>query len=123
MKKKSTTYSTLLLIIMCVCIATTTAYAAGTYTSTYDMKGGVFSDNITASEYIITSIVPRDGMLGGSIGVILATKHLYGWDGPVREVDSAKGGTVTYSCNGTYKIWLRNFTTMRVTGKVTFSWR
>ena len=108
---------------MCVCIATTTAYAAGTYTSTYDMTGGVFSDNITASEYIITSIVPRDGMPGGSIGVILATKHLYGWDGPVEEVDSATGGTVTHSCNGTYKIWLRNFTTMRVTGKVTFSWR
>lgn len=123
MKKKSTTCSTLLLIIMCVCIATTTAYAGGSYSSTYDMTGGVFSDDITASEYITTSIVPRDGMLEGSIGVILATKYWYGWDGPVKNVNSATGGTVTHSCNGTYKIWLRNFTTMRVTGNVTFSWK
>lgn len=121
--KKKTLFTILLLVVMCICITTSTAYAAGSYSSTYNMTGGVFSKDITASQYITTTLTPSQGSPGAVIGVILATKHWYGWDGPVKDVDSAAGGSVTHYCNGTYKIWLRNFTTIRVYGNVSFDWK
>lgn len=121
--KKAQMKSSILLVLICIIVATSTVYARGSYNSTYNMTGGVFSRNISAKKYITTTIVPKDGTLDGSIGVILAKKHWYGWDGPIKNVNSATGGTVTHKCNGTYKIWLRNFTTMRVTGNVSFDWK
>lgn len=120
MKKKR-----ILLSIICtmMILMTTVPVFAGSYESTYTMTGGVFSRSITATQYIKTIVMPSVGTPGSSIGVILATKQWYGWDGPVQMVDSAYGGTVTHNCNGTYKIWLRNFTTTEVKGRVNFYWQ
>lgn len=38
-------------------------------------------------------------------------------------VSSTKGGNVTHYCNGTYKIWLRNYSGFHWTGNVDFSWK
>ena len=100
----------------------TTVFAAGSYSSTYDMKAGVFSRDITANKYIATTVNPTQGTSDCMMGVILATKYWYGWDGPIDYISSTTGGTVTHNCSGTYKIWLRNFSGNQWTGNVYFEW-
>ncbi len=99
------------------------ASAAGSYSSSYSMTGGVFSKAITATKSITTTVVPGQGTSGVQMGIIRAKKEWYGWDGPIQYVSSTAGGTVTFSCSGTYYIWLRNFAGSLWYGNVTFSWK
>lgn len=120
MRRRMSIY--LLSVILFVGVIGTTVFASGSYSSTYDMTGGVFSSDITANSYITTTITPTQGTPDCNMGIILATKYWYGWDGPIQYVSSTAGGTVTHNCSGTYKIWLRNFAGTRWTGAVDFSW-
>ena len=120
MKKKL--YLTLIFAIILTFISVLTV-SANSYSSTYNMTGGVFSRDITARSSITTHITPTQGTMNASMGIIRATKYWYGWDGPIKYVNSQSGGSVTHEANGTYKIWLRNFAGHRWTGHVTISWR
>lgn len=121
--KKTKSYMTVTgAVVLCLFVISMSVFAGGSYSSTYDMTGGVFSRSITAKNYIDTSVEPLKGTSGCNMGIILATKHWYGWDGPIKYVSSTKGGTVRHNCNGTYKIWLRNFAGVQWTGSVEFSW-
>ena len=72
-------------------VSTTTVFAsAGSYQSTYDMTGGVFSKSIKPSSYVKTTIDPGIGIKDASIGVIWAKEYWYGWDGEVKYLDSTR---------------------------------
>lgn len=100
------------------------AYAkVSSYSSSYDMTAGVLSRKMTAKKYIKTNISPEIGNPDVQMGVILAQKKLYGYDGPMKMVSSVRSSSVKFNCDGTYQIWLRNFANpQRWTGNVSFSW-
>ena len=119
MKKTKTLLALMLTLMVIVPI---TVFASGSYSSTYDMTGGVFSKYITPTSYVKTTITPTKGVSGQNIAVIWAKKYWYGWDGSSKSVSSTKGGSATHYSSATRKVWLRNYTGQQMTGKVTFKW-
>lgn len=117
-------------VILCMSIligSTNIAFAASsTYSSTYDMTGGVFtSRTFTYSQYLKTTISPSQGSPGSDMYIYLAKKTSSGWSikDEVGTVDSAEGGTVTYNGSGTNGIYLRNYNGAQWIGSVSINWK
>lgn len=106
----------------CMMLFAIPVFAGGSYSSTYEMTGGVFSDWIDADSYITTHVDPWQGTSDANMGIILAQHHWYGWDGDEEFVSSTSPSTTTFDCSGRYKIWLRNYTGQTWSGSVDFSW-
>ncbi len=105
------------------CFASTVIFAkAGGYSSTYDMTGGVFSEWIQPKSKCTINIKPTIGTPGQDIAVIWADRKWYGWDGTLKWTSSTEQGIVTFKSSNKRKVWLRNHTGHRWTGKVSFSW-
>ncbi len=63
-------------IVLCCGIMTMTVIASDkSYSSTYDMTGGVFSKYIKPKSYIKVNVVPKVGTEGCDMGVVLAQKN------------------------------------------------
>lgn len=117
-------------IILCMSIligSTNIVFAASnTYSSTYDMTGGVFtSKSFTYSKYISTTISPSQGSSGSNMYIYLTKKTSSGWTikDEVGTVDSVEGGTVSYDGSGTNGIYLRNYNGARWFGSVSIKWK
>lgn len=112
-------------IFFCVLLITSTTlcvFAAGSYTSTYDMTGGVFSKWIQPKSKCEITVNPTKGTAGQDMGIIWAHETWLGWDGSQKFVSSTTGGTVSFKSSNKRKVWLRNYTGNQWTGNVTFSW-
>lgn len=101
--------------------------ASGTYESTYNMDGGVYTRQnwtTTAAPTFKVTIEPTsfegsDSKVG--MGIYLEKKELFGWSAVDEgRVTLMAGGTVTLkgSAAGTYRIYLRNWSGLWATGKV-----
>ncbi|SKA66482.1 hypothetical protein SAMN02745111_01324 [Eubacterium uniforme] len=114
----------IILSTVLVCLVSMTVSAkAGSYSSTYSMKGGVFSKKwIDPKSKCTVDVFPEIGTPGEDMAVIWANKVFFGWDGDYKWTSSTEPGTVTFKSSRRRKVWLRNFTGIRWEGKVTFSW-
>ena len=101
--------------------------ASGTYESTYDMTGGIYtrqSWNVTSAPTFKVTISPT--YFGGNdkkveMSVFLEKKELFGWSTAAEgRVTVMGGGTVTLrgASSGTYRIYLRNWSGWSTKGKV-----
>ena len=114
---------TIIVTTLLVCLMGTIAFAkAGSYNSTYEMKGGVFSKWIQPKSKCTTTITPRVGTAGVNMTVVWAHYTILGWDGPCKTTSSTKKGTVTFKSNKKRKVWLRNPTGKMWKGNVSFKW-
>ena len=103
--------------------------ANGTYESTYDMTGGVYSKITWTTDGQATFDVfvnPSEGREGTILTVFLQkSKSFNSWvDVESGEVDSVDGGSVTLNASeaGTYRIYLRNWTGFRVKGDISINY-
>lgn len=112
-----------IVLSMFICIFCITAFAnAGSYTSTYEMTGGVFSKWIHPTSKCTITVYPKSGTDGQDMGVIWAKKTALGWDGKQKWTSSTQPGTVTFKSSKKRKVWLRNYTGFKWTGSVSFTW-
>lgn len=128
MKKVAKNFLRALLCSILILASSSVAYAAtSSYSSTYDMTGGVFSaQTFTVTKSITVDTYPTKGISGQDIWVYTGLHNiLIGWyaDAKIGEVSSTVNDSVTYSTPGTYKIYLRNWTGLQMTGGVRFTWR
>lgn len=122
-KSKKSIMATTMGVVCCLLISMSVFASSGSYCSTYDMTGGVFSRYITPSSKVTVHISPIQGSPDCDMGVIWAKKYWYGWDGPMESTSSVKESDVSFSSSEKRKIWLRNFSGVRWTGNVSFSWK
>lgn len=115
--------------VLGICVAVTVmisttimAFASGSYSTTYDMTGGVFSKWIQPTSECKVTINPTKGTSNCDMGVVWAKKTWFGWDGDVKNVSSVSSSTVTFKSSEKRKVWLRNYAGTQWTGAVTFSW-
>ncbi len=126
MKKALIILFTLTLIVL----STVVVFAAsGSYNSSYDMTGGVYSQDILIdgnNGKIVVNLIPTKGYNDHNIDVYLQKKGLLGvWSGVTgNNVSSVYNSTSTFSNleKGTYRIYLRNWSGQQMTGKSTISW-
>jgi hypothetical protein len=79
---KKRTISKIIIVITMTLASTFTVFAAsGSYSSTYDMTGGVFSKYITPKSKVTVFVSPTQGSSDCNMGVIWAKKQC--WDGMV----------------------------------------
>jgi len=105
------------------CFLTTLVFAkAGSYSSTYEMKGGVFSRWIQPKSKCTITVTPKVGTNGVDMKIIWAHQTLFGWDGPYKNTSSTKKGSVSFKSNKKRKVWLRNPTGKVWKGNVSFKW-
>ena len=111
-------------LIILICASSSVAYAkAGSYSSTYNMKGGVFSKKwIEPKSKCTVCVNPEVGTPDEDMAVIWASKNFFGWDGEMKWTSSTKAGKVTFKSSKKRKVWLRNFTGITWKGHVTFTW-
>ena len=82
----------------CIFVIPMSVFAAsGSYLSTYDMTGGVFSRYIQPKSIVTVHITPTQGTPDCSMGVIWAKKYWYGWDGPMESTSSVKESEVSFN--------------------------
>lgn len=105
--------------------------ASGTYKSTYDMTGGVYSSTTwkcSSGPSFKVTISPTYFEIDDAhvnMTVYLEKKEIYGWN-PVDQGDVTllKGGTVNLSGNssGTYRLYFRNWSGFQAKGKINVSY-
>lgn len=109
-----------------LCSAKVAFAASSSYSSSYDMTGGVFSGrSFDVNSYITTSISPKQGTVDVDMHIYKAEKAWYGdyvATDEIGTVSSTAGGSVTCYDTGTYKIYLRNYTGFQWYGNVSFRW-
>lgn len=105
--------------------------ASGTYKSTYDMTGGIYtrqSWEVSSAPTFKVTISPT--YFAGSddrveMGVFLERKELFGWSTAAEgRVTVMKGGTVTLrgASAGTYRIYLRNWSGFSTKGNISITY-
>ncbi|MFA9375507.1 MAG: hypothetical protein ACERKZ_02020 [Lachnotalea sp.] len=107
--KQRTILGTILSITLIMASTLTVFAASGSYTSTYDMTGGVFSRYIQPKSKVTVSINPTQGSPDVKMGVIWAKKTALGWDGPLKYTSSVAAGSVSFDSSEKRKVWLRDF--------------
>ena len=104
------------------------ASESGSYTSTYDMTGGVYSARnweATATPTFIVSNWDCYSVYDGTIYVMLEKKSLLGWN---TKDDSTLNARTSGNCSligdgsGKYRIYLRQNTGYQMTGRIEFKW-
>lgn len=113
--------------------STVIAFASsGGYSSTYDMTGGVYSNNISLggdNASITVNISPTLGTYDCNMGIYVDKSYWYGWASPGTGTSSASVSSVVSSSttfglftSGTYRVYLRDWAGTRWTGNCSFSW-
>lgn len=105
--------------------------ASGTYSTTYDMKGGVYTQqswNATSAPTFKVKVTPThyEGEAGVGMGIYLQKKNIFGgWDNVASSsVRLDRGGTVTLkgSSKGTYRLYFRNWSGFRAMGRIVITY-
>ena len=105
--------------------------ASGTYSTTYDMTGGVYTQqswNATSAPTFKVKVTPTsyEGEAGVGMGIYLQKKNFFGgWDNVAEDsVRLERGGTVTLKGNsaGTYRLYFRNWSGFRATGSIVITY-
>lgn len=97
------------------------------YNSTYKMKGGVFGRVIGVGKNarFTVKLTPIEGVQRANIFIYLQQKKTFGYKNiKSANVNSISGGTRSFYKNpeGTYRIYLRNYTGIEMRGKSYISW-
>ncbi|WP_336993078.1 hypothetical protein [Bacillus toyonensis] len=111
------------------CLALPTAAMAASYSSTYDMTGGVYSSDISmaANRNVTVKTTPRvnDAGSGAKIFLLLEENTWYGYAERGTSWNSASNVDTSTEMKtksaGKYRVYLRNKTGMRMAGSVYIS--
>ncbi|MCM1325707.1 MAG: hypothetical protein NC094_11005 [Bacteroidales bacterium] len=129
MKKVKKLFNMILLNLLLVITPTMLVYAeSGSYESTYDMTGGLYSArtwDATATPTFTVSTSNCYSVYEGTIYVMLEKKKLLGWSTKDDdELDARTSGSCTLVGDGagTYRIYIRQLTGFQMTGDITIEW-
>jgi len=123
---------TVFAVIFSLLIPTSFASAASTtYNSTYDIANGVYGKQVTTSNSptVTVTITPTSGYSDVNLCATIQRKGLVSFGDVTSEkcVNSGKGGTLKFATtkgDGTYRLYLYNYSGLEVKGKITvkYAW-
>lgn len=119
------------LSLICVLLVLTVGFVyagSGSYNSTYDMTGGVYSRTMSvgSNPSFTCNLYPAQGVYDAIIRVFLEYKEWYGYTSVASNdvsSTSSSSSNFTKSDSGTYRFYLRNYTGLQMTGDCSFSWQ
>jgi hypothetical protein len=119
------------LAVVALFAATVLVFAqSGTYNTSYDMTGGVYTQqtwNASATPTFVVETTPSVGVEGAIIREFLQKNATFGWsDVASKDVSSQNyaKATLVGSDKGEYRIYFRNYSGFQMKGsiKISYSW-
>lgn len=109
-------------------VGLTTAYGASwsTYSSTYDMTGGIYTkQTFKVNERMIVSINPTKGRSDCNLGIYKYTEEWYGKSRSkcIESVSSMNSSCTIINDKGTYGIYLRNYSGFQYKGNIAIKYK
>lgn len=111
-----------------VFLATSMVYAAsGSYTSTYQFSGGLYSKSIDvgANSSFVVETWPTKGNPGSTMDLYLQRSTTFGWKEVSKSYNSSTDHDIAHLYgvdSGLHRIYFRQYTGITFTGDVKISW-